>query len=167
MTLYLRLLKYIKPYVKRLVVAIVCIILAASANLYVPWIIKDIIDKVLANKDMTMLNTIAGGIVVVFLLRAVFLYGQTYLMSYIGQKVIIDIRAAVYAQLQRLSLSYYEKRQTGQLMSYITNDVAAVQGALVDSMIELVTEGMTLIGSISIMFYLHWQLTLLTLVTAP
>ena len=167
MTLYLRLLKYIKPYVKRLVVAIVCIILAASANLYVPWIIKDIIDKVLANKDMTMLNTIAGGIVVVFLLRAIFLYGQTYLMSYIGQKVIIDIRAAVYAQLQRLSLSYYEKRQTGQLMSYITNDVAAVQGALVDSMIELVTEGMTLIGSISIMFYLHWQLTLLTLVTAP
>ena len=167
MTLYLRLLKYIKPYVNRMVVAIICIILAASANLYVPWIIKDIIDEVLANKDMTMLNTIAGGIVVVFFLRAIFLYGQTYLMSYIGQKVIIDIRAAVYAQLQRLSLSYYEKRQTGQLMSYITNDVAAVQGALVDSMIELVTEGMTLIGSISIMFYLHWQLTLLTLVTAP
>lgn len=167
MTLYLRLLNYIKPYKKRLIVAIVCIILAASANLYVPWIIKDIIDEVLANKDMTMLNAIASGIVVVFLLRAIFLYGQTYLMSYIGQKVIIDIRAAVYRHLQCLSLSYYEKRQTGQIMSYITNDVAAVQGALVDSMIELVTEGMTLIGSISIMFYLHWQLTLLTLVTAP
>jgi len=166
-TLYLRLLNYIKPYKKRLIVAIVCIILAASANLYVPWIIKDIIDEVLANKDMTMLNAIASGIVVVFLLRAIFLYGQTYLMSYIGQKVIIDIRAAVYRHLQCLSLSYYEKRQTGQIMSYITNDVAAVQGALVDSMIELVTEGMTLIGSISIMFYLHWQLTLLTLVTAP
>lgn len=167
MTSYLRLLNYIKPYVKRMVLAIVCIILAASANLYVPWIIKDIIDEVLATKDMSMLNAIAGGIVVVFLLRAIFLYGQTYLMSYIGQKVIIDIRAAVYYKLQYLSLSYYEKRQTGQLMSYITNDVAAVQGALVESMIDLVTEGMTLIGSISIMFYLHWQLTLLTLVTAP
>jgi len=167
MTLYLRLVKYIKPYIKRMIVAIVCIILAASANLYVPWIIKDIIDQVLANKDMSMLNKIASGIVVVYFLRAIFLFGQTYLMSYIGQKIIIDIRAAVYRQLQRLSLSYYEKRRTGQLMSYITNDVAAVQGALVDSMIELVTEGMTLIGSISIMFYLHWQLTLLTLVTAP
>lgn len=164
---YIRLLKYIKPYLQRMVVAIVCIILAASANLYVPWILKDIIDEVLTSKDMSMLNTIASGIVVVFFLRGIFFYGQTYLMSYIGQKVIIDIREAVYRQLQRLSLSYYEKRQTGQLMSYVTNDVAAVQGALVESMIELVTEGMTLIGSLVAMFYLHWQLSLLTLITAP
>ena len=167
MTLYLRLLKYIKPYLKRMALAIICIILAASANLYVPWILRDIIDQVLASKDMAKLNVIAAGIVVVFFLRAIFLFGQTYLMSFIGQRIIIDIREAVYRHMQRLSLSYYEKRRTGQLMSYITNDVAAVQGALVESMIELVTEGMTLIGSLSIMFYLHWQLTLLTLITAP
>ena len=167
MKMYLRLLKYINPYIKRMVLAICCIILAASANLYVPWILRDIIDDVLATKDMGMLNAIASGIVLVFFLRAIFLYGQTYLMSYIGQKVIIDIRETVYRHLQRLSLSYYEKRQTGQLMSYITNDVAAVQGALVESMIELVQEGMTLVGSLAVMFYLHWQLTLLTLVTAP
>lgn len=167
MTIYLRLLQYVKPYVKRMIIAIFCIILAASANLYVPWILRDIIDEVLASKNMSMLNAIASGIVVVFFLRGVFFFGQTYLMSYIGQKVIIDIREAVYRHLQRLSLSYYEKRQTGQLMSYITNDVAAVQGALVESMIELVTESMTLIGSLAIMFYLHWQLTLLTLITAP
>lgn len=164
---YVRLLKYIKPYLQRMFVAIVCILFAASANLYVPWILRDIIDEVLTTKNMSMLNTIAGGIVVVFFLRGIFFYGQTYLMSYIGQKVIIDIREAVYRHLQRLSLSYYEKRQTGQLMSYITNDVAAVQGALVESMIELVTEGMTLIGSLAAMFYLHWQLSLLTLITAP
>ena len=167
MTIYLRLLEYIKPYLPRVVVAIVCIILAASANLFVPWILRDIIDEVLTSKNMSMLNTIASGIVVVFFLRGIFFFGQTYLMSYIGQKVIIDIREAVYCQMQKLSLSYYEKRQTGKLMSYITNDVAAVQGALVESMIELFTEGMTLIGSLSAMFYLHWQLTLLTLVTAP
>lgn len=167
MTTYVRLLQYIKPYLKRMAIAIVCILLAASGNLYVPWILRDIIDKVLASKDMGMLNKIAGGIVVVFLLRGIFFYGQTYLMSYIGQKVIIDIRENVYRHLQRLSLSYFEKRQTGQIMSFITNDVAAVQGALVESMIELVTEGMTLIGSLAAMFYLHWQLSLLTLVTAP
>ncbi len=164
---YTRLLQYIKPYLHRMVVAILCIIMAASASLYVPWILKDIIDEVLANKDMSMLNAIAGGIIVVFFLRGIFFYGQTYLMSYIGQKVIIDIREAVYRHMQRLSLSYYEKRQTGQLMSYITNDVAAVQGALVENMIEMVTEGMILIGSLGAMFYLHWQLSLLTLITAP
>ncbi|GMB01299.1 lipid A export permease/ATP-binding protein MsbA [Pelosinus sp. IPA-1] len=167
MTIYLRLLQYVKPYLPRMIAAIFCIILAASANLYVPWILKGVIDDVLTTKNMTMLNTIAIGIVIVYFLRGIFFYGQTYLMSYIGQKVIIDIREGVYRHLQRLSLSYYEKRQTGKIMSYITNDVAAVQGALVESMIELVTEGMTLIGSLGAMFYLHWKLSLLTLVTLP
>lgn len=167
MKLYLRLLNYIHPYLSRLAVAIVCILVAASANLYVPWIIKDVIDGVLASKDMAMLNTITAGIVVVFLVRGIFFYGQTYLMSYIGQKVIIDIREAVYRHLQRLSLSYYEKRQTGAIMSHITNDVAALQNALVDSVIELFTEGMVLLGSMATMFYLHWKLSLLTCITLP
>jgi len=167
MTIYVRLLQYIKPYIPRMIVAIFCIILAASANLYVPWILRDVIDEVLTTKNMSLLNTIAIGIVIVFLLRGIFFYGQTYLMSYIGQKVIIDIRESVYRHLQHLSLSYYEKRQTGKIMSYITNDVAAVQSALVESMIEMVTEGATLIGSLGAMFYLHWKLSLLTLVTLP
>jgi subfamily B ATP-binding cassette protein MsbA len=150
-----------------MIVAIVCILLAASANLYVPWILREVIDEVLSTKDMTTLNTIAIGIVIVYFLRGIFFFGQTYLMSYIGQKVIIDIREGIYRHLQRLSLSYFEKRRTGKIMSYITNDVAAVQGALVDSMIELFTEGMTLVGSLGAMFYLHWKLSLLTLVTLP
>ena len=69
---YKRLLLYIKPYLKRLGLAIICIILAAAANLYLPWIIKDMIDKVLMDKDMMMLNLIAIGIVVVFLFRGIF-----------------------------------------------------------------------------------------------
>lgn len=167
MTVYLRLMSYIKPYFTRLVLAIFCIIMATGGNLYVPWIIRDVIDKVLTNKDMTMLNFIAFGIIAIFFARGIFSYGQTYLMSYVGQKVIIDIREEIYRHIQRLSLSYYEKRQTGAIMSYITNDVSAVQGALVDSVIELVTEGMTLIGSMALMFYLDWKLSLLTFITLP
>lgn len=167
MNTYKRLISYIKPYLPRLAVAIVCIIAAASANLYVPWVIKEVIDKVLAEKDMMMLNAIAAAIIVVYLLRGIFYYGQTYLMSYIGQRVVIDIRQAVYRHMQRLSLSYYEKRKTGTMMSYITNDVAALQGALVESVIEMVTEAAILLGSLTMMFYLHWKLTMLTLITLP
>ena len=127
MTNYKRLLMFIKPYLPRLLAAVVCIVLAAAANLYVPWIIKNIIDEVLANKDMAMLNTIAVGIVVVFFFRGIFYYGQTYLVSYIGQHVIIDVREVLYRKFQQLQLAYYEKRQTGNVMSYITNDVAALQ----------------------------------------
>ena len=167
MPTYLRLLAYIKKYFLRLVVAIICIIMASGANLYVPWILKDVIDKVLVSKDMTMLNTIAAGIIVVFFFRGIFFFGQTYLMSYIGQKVIIDLREEMYRHLQRLSLSFYEQRQTGELMSYVTNDVSAVQSGIVDNMIELVTESSILIGSLVFMFYLDWKLSLLTLVTLP
>ncbi|WP_110954107.1 lipid A export permease/ATP-binding protein MsbA [Anaerosinus massiliensis] len=167
MSTYKRLLFYMKPYMPRFTVAILCIIFAAAGNLYVPWIMKDVIDEVLAQKNMTMLNTIAVGIVIVFFFRGIFFYGQTYLMSYIAQRVIIDIREDLYKHLQTLSLAYYEKRKTGTIMSYITNDVAALQAALVSSMVEIVQEGAILIGSLATMFFLHWKLSLLTMITVP
>ena len=164
---YKRLLNYMRPYLKRLFLAVICIVLAAGANLYVPWIIKDMIDKVLADKDMTMLNIISVGIVVVFFFRGIFYYGQSYLVSFIGQRVIIDVREVLFRKFQRMPLSYFDRHQTGETMSYITNDVSAMQAALVDNLIEMVTEGSILIGSIVLMFYLDWKLSLLTLIVIP
>lgn len=164
---YMRLLAYIKPYTRRLALAVVCIIMAAGANLYLPWIIKDMIDDVLMSKDMVMLNLIAAGILVVMFTRGVFYYGQSYLVSYVGQRVIIDVRSVLFRKFQRMPLSYYDKQQTGTVMSYITNDVAVMQSAIVDNLIELVTEGSVLIGSLAMMIYLDWKLSLLTLMTIP
>ena len=164
---YTRLLAYMRPYVKKFGLAIVCIILASAANLYVPWIIKDMIDDVLADKNMALLNAICIGIVVIFFLRGIFYFGQSYLVSYIGQKVIIDVREVMFRKFQRMPLAYYDRHQTGEIMSYVTNDVAAIQSALVDNLIDLVTEGCILIGSLALMFYLDWKLSLLTLVVIP
>ena len=164
---YIRLMNYIRPYVKHLAFAIVCIVLAAAANLYVPWIIKDMIDKVLMERDMAMLNLIAVGIVVVFFFRGIFYYGQSYLVSFVGQRVVIDIREALFEKFQRMPLAYFDRHQTGEIMSYVTNDVQALQNALVDKLIELVTESSVLVGSIVLMFYLDWKLTLITLITVP
>lgn len=164
---YRRLLQYMRPYLKELILAVICIVIAAGCNLYLPWIIKDIIDKVLTNKDMMMLNMICIGIVVVFLVRGVFFFGQSYLVSYIGQKVIIDVREVMFRKFQRMPMAYFDRHQTGETMSFITNDVAAIQSALVDQLIEMVTEGSILIGSIVMMLYLDWKLTLLTLVVIP
>lgn len=164
---YRRLLQYMRPYLKELILAVICIVIAAGCNLYLPWIIKDMIDKVLTNKDMIMLNMICIGIVVVFLVRGVFFFGQSYLVSYIGQKVIIDVREVMFRKFQRMPMAYFDRHQTGETMSFITNDVAAIQSALVDQLIEMVTEGSILIGSIVMMLYLDWKLTLLTLVVIP
>lgn len=164
---YRRLLQYMRPYLKELILAVICIVIAAGCNLYLPWIIKDMIDKVLTNKDMMMLNMICIGIVVVFLVRGVFFFGQSYLVSYIGQKVIIDVREVMFRKFQRMPMAYFDRHQTGETMSFINNDVAAIQSALVDQLIEMVTEGSILIGSIVMMLYLDWKLTLLTLVVIP
>lgn len=164
---YKRLLMYIRPYLKRLFVAILFIVLAASANLYLPWIIKDMVDDVLAAKNMMMLNFIAVSIVVVFVFRGIFYYGQSYLVSYIGQRVVIDIREVLFRKFQRLPIAYFDKHQTGETMSYLTNDVNAMQNALVDNLIEAVTESAILVGSLIMMVYLDWKLSLLTLVVIP
>ena len=162
-----RLLQYILPYNKTLLVAVICIMAAAGTNLYVPMIIKDMIDKVLAEKDMLMLNGIAIAIVVLFFFRGVFYFGQSYLVSFVGERVIIDVRDILFKKFQHMGLAYYDKKQTGEVMSYITNDVAAMQNAIINNLIELVTEGSILIGSLGMMVYLDWKLSLLTLITIP
>ena len=150
MNLYKRILSYIKPYLHVLFAAF-----------------RDMIDKVLSAKDAYMLNMISVSIVIIFFLRGIFLYGQNYLMSYVGQHVIIDIRGEVFRKLQRLSMSFYDKNKTGTIMSYVTNDVNALQGAMVDNTIELVTESIILVGSVCAMIYLDWKLTLFTILTFP
>ena len=131
MNLYKRILSYIKPYLHVLFAALVCTMLAAAGNLYLPWIFRDMIDKVLSAKDAYMLNMISVSIIIIFFLRGIFLYGQNYLMS------------------------------------YVTNDVNALQGAMVDNTIELVTESIILVGSVCAMIYLDWKLTLFTILTFP
>ena len=164
---YKRLLMYIKPYIKRLILALFWIGMAAGANLCLPWIIKDMIDDVLMSKNMMMLNLIAVGILVVMFVRGVFYYGQSYLVSYVGQRVIIDVRSILFRKFQRMPLAYFDRQQTGTVMSYITNDVAAMQSAIVDNLIDLVTEASILIGSLCMMMYLDWKLSMLTLMTIP
>ena len=130
-------------------------------------IIKDMVDQVLKEKNTEMLNYIVISIIVVFIIRGIAFYGQSYLMNYVGQRVIIDIRKAVFEKLQRLSLDFYDKNKTGTIMSYVTNDVNALQSAMVENVVEMVTESVILIASIVMMIYLDWRLFLVTFSTFP
>ena len=167
MNLYFRALKYVKPYLFRGLCAAICTVIAAGGTAYLPWIIKDMVDQVLKEKNTDMLNYIVVSIIVVFIIRGVAYYGQSYLMNYVGQRVIIDIRKAVFEKLQRLSLSFYDKNKTGTIMSYVTNDVNALQSAMVENVVEMVTESVILIASIVMMIYLDWRLFLVTFSTFP
>lgn len=164
---YRRLLRFVLPYKKRLVAAVICMAFSGASNVVVPWLIKDVIDKVLANKDTVTLNLIVIGILVLFLFRGFFYFGERYLMSFVGQKIVNDIREKLYRHLQTLSLSYFDRRKTGNIMSNLTNDVSALQTAIAGNLISFVQEAVILVGSLVSMFALYWKLTLLTLVIVP
>ena len=122
--------------------------MTAAANLYVPWIVRDVIDKVFSDKNSGLLNLIAVGIIVIFFARGIFYYGQSYLMNYVGESIVIDVRSKVFRKLMELDTRFYDRNKLGTIMSYVTNDVQALQAAMVDNSIEIITETSVLIGSI-------------------
>ena len=164
---YKRLLSYLWPYKKLLILSVVFMLFVALSNLVVPWIIKDVIDQVLEQKDLRMLYLVIVAILVTFFIRALTTFGHRYLMGYIGQAVIMDIRNVLYHHLQVLSISYYDRRRTGDIMSNLTNDIAALQTAIVVDFISLVQESAIFIGSFASMIYLQWKLTVLCLIIVP
>ena len=167
MNRYKQLLAFIGPYKMRLALGVFCMIVAAMGYLVVPWLIRNVVDEVLQDKNMAMLTIIVMAILVIFLIRGFATYGQNYTMAYVGQRVVIDIRETLFKHLQRLDQAYFDRRKTGIIMSNITSDVGALQQAIVDNLISFMTEGVTLVGSLVFMFYLDWKLSLLTLIIVP
>lgn len=164
---YLRLLRYFKPYSGYLIAAILCLLVSTAANLTIPWVIKSIVDQVLIKKSMAMLNFVAVGTAIAFFVKGIFFYGQVHFMSYATQKVLADLREEIYCHLQKLSLDYFEKKRTGEIISTLTNDIALLQGILSNGVIEWFTESFTFIGALIFIFYIHWKLALLTIIAFP
>ena len=167
MNTYLRLLQQIKPYWERIVLSLICMILSSAGTLSVLFIIQQVVDKVLIKQDFQQLNLVALLTIVIFFVRSVAIYGQNYLTSYVGQRVIANLRDIMFRHMQKFSLAYYERRRTGAMMSRMINDVGVLQSAITAGVIDVVTESLNLIGAIGIMVYMDWKLSLLTLLTMP
>ena len=135
---------------------------AASA-----FLVKPVLDDVFFKKDLVMLKLIPLAIIGIFILKGLFDYGQSYLMSYVGQRIIADLREKIYNHLQSLSLSFFTRNPTGILMSRITNDVNLVQGAVTDAVTGLLKDVFTIVGLVSVIFYRDWKLAFVAMVVFP
>lgn len=164
---YVRLLSYCRPYKMRLAAALACMALSAIFGIIPPWLIKNVVDDVLINKEYATLNILAFGIVLLYILKAVFGYGHMYLMTWVGQKVVIDIRLELYDHTQRLSLAKLYSKRSGEFLSRITNDVATLQNILASVVVDFVVQGCTFIGIICFLLFINWKLTLVTFVVTP
>ncbi|MGD9666614.1 MAG: ABC transporter ATP-binding protein [Synergistaceae bacterium] len=164
---YIRLLVYCKPYKMRLAAALACMILSSVFGIIPPWLIKNIVDDVLINKEASTLNLLAIGIITLYILKALFGYGHMYLMTWVGQKVVIDIRLELYDHTQRLSLAKLYSKRSGEFLSRITNDVAVLQNILASVVVDFVVQGCTFIGIICFLLFINWKLTLITFIVTP
>ena len=166
MKLFLRALKYLKPYWLYVLGALICVLMIALANVLIMPVVAEL-SKAIGVKNFVRLNFIALLGIALFFMRSVFSYGQIYLMSFSGQRVSTDMRIQVYKHLQNLSLDFFTKWKTGELMSRLTSDIATLQNAALISFTEILPQSLTLIGVLGYLFYLNWRLTLLLIVTTP
>ncbi|MBQ9881497.1 MAG: ABC transporter ATP-binding protein [Synergistes sp.] len=164
---YFRVLKYCVPYRKQLCYAIICMILAAAVSIIPPWLIKNVVDDVLIKKQMYMLNILCVSVVVLYVLKALLSYANLYLMTWVGQKVVIDIRLELYDHTQRLSLATLYSRRSGEFLSRITNDVATLQNILASAIIDFVVQGVTFVGIIGLLIFLNWRLMIICFLIIP
>ena len=162
-----RLLRFVRPYASRLAIASFCLLAVSVAGLVFPWIVRSLVDSVFVHHDEHALNVIALALFGVFILQAGFNFTQNYLLSWIGERVVADLRRQLFDHVQSLSMDFYSEHRTGELMSRITNDVNAVQNTVSGNLLSLLQQVVTLCGSLVIVFYLDWRLAMLMLVVSP
>ena len=156
--LYKRVLQYVKPYWKRMVLAVISAILLAAANTSLAWIIKKVMDDVFADKNLKMLTVIPFAIVLLYFFKGLFHYGQAYFMGHVAIKVVTDIRDKIYQHLQTLSLTFFTKNPTGVLISRIGNDTSLLQSTVSDSITSLLRNLLTIVGLTTYTFWVNWKL---------
>jgi subfamily B ATP-binding cassette protein MsbA len=167
MTVYRRMLEYVRPYTARLLLAMLFMVCVSAFHGSIAFLVKPALDDIFIKKDASRLSLIPLLVLGVYLAKAVFEFSQGYLMSGVGQRVIRDIRERLYRHLQSLSLSFYTRHPTGVLMSRVLNDVALMQGAVTDAVTGLIKDFFTGIFLIGVVFYRDWQLALIALVAFP
>ena len=161
----MRLFGYARPYRGRMIAAVAAMVVYAAGDAGQALLVKPIVDKTLVLG--TGVTLIAWGIVGVYLLKGIGSYISSYLMTGVGQRVVMDIRNALYRHILGQSAGFFALRAHGQLMSRIGNDVSQVQQAVSETMADLARESLTAVVLAGYLFYIDPRLTLFVLIVAP
>ncbi|HEY7150785.1 MAG TPA: ABC transporter ATP-binding protein [Solirubrobacterales bacterium] len=157
----------LRPYRKRVAITLVALVAATAAGLAPPYLAGRAIDSGIANGDVSALDLI----VAVFLVSAVTYwaatYTQTYLVGWVGQRALQDLREQIYTHLQGMSIGFFTRNRPGVLISRLTNDVEALDTLVTDGVVTLISSTLTLLGVVVILLLLDLQLALVTFVTFP
>ncbi len=162
-----RLYGVLQPYRSRLIIAMVGMVIVAGFNAAQAYMVKPLLDEIFVNKDRVLLNILPLALLAIFLIKGVFYFIYSYLLEWVGQCVIRDLRNRIYAHLNRLSLSFFHHTPTGELISRIVNDVSLLQGAVSHALIRILRDFVSVIGLLVVIFIMDWRLALMSLIFLP
>ncbi|ASF06655.1 putative ABC transporter ATP-binding/permease protein [Nocardia brasiliensis NBRC 14402] len=162
-----RIVRLFHPYRARLAAVAALVGLSSVVALASPFMLRAVLDDALPHGRTGLLTLLAAGMVAVAALTSVFGVLQTYISTTVGQDVMHDLRSAVYAQLQRMPLSFFTRTRTGEVQSRIANDIGGMQSTVTSTATSLVSNFTTVLAAIVAMIVLDWRLTLVSLVMLP
>jgi len=165
--IFKRLLQLAKPHASKFILAMLCMLVVGATTSALAFLVKPALDEIFLKRNSDMLKWIPVAVIVIYLIKGVCNYTQTILMSFIGQRVVADLRHNLYRRIQMQSLSFFTKNPTGILMSRITSDVACIQGAVSEAVTSLLKDSFTLICLVFVIFYRDWQLAIIAMFVFP
>ncbi|MCX5726166.1 MAG: ABC transporter ATP-binding protein [Candidatus Saganbacteria bacterium] len=166
MNLYFRLLKYLKPYWLEITGAVVSMFIVSACNVaIIPLVGK--FSQAISSKDFFVLNLAILGAVIAYFIKGLFTYAQLYLMSFSAQRVCTDLQIQIYKHLQDMSLDFFAKWHTGDMISRVLGDITTIKNSTVNVVTEFFPSVVTLIGVLSYLLYLNWRLTIIALIVLP
>ena len=162
-----RLLLLIKDQWFRLFIAMACMLLMAGSRSAISLLVKPVIDDVFVNKDVRMLMLIPLAVATMFFILGIAMYFQEYLMNYVGQNIVRQLRDGLYERIQDLPISFFQREKTGVLMSRVTNDVNVIKNMVSSVVTGSLRDIFTIIGLIFVIFYLDWEMALFAIIILP
>ncbi len=162
-----RVLMLLRPYRWQLVAATVLLIITNGLGLLFPLVIRSMLNTILGHHNEHLLNIVVLILLAIFILQAAFGALQGYLVTALGERLSFDLRTMLFRHLQRLPLSFFDSRRIGELMSRVTNDVTVLQTSLTNNVLPIVSQIVTLVGSIVIAVLINWRITLVILIVGP
>lgn len=162
-----RLLKLVRPYWGRVILAGILSLIVSGINGGLAWLVKPALDGIFLEKNKTLLVIMPLVVLILYLLRGVFFFFQSYLMRSIGAKIVRDMRNRLFGHLMYLPVGYYKKESTGSTLSRVTNDIGMLQNLLAYSIKDLFVESATVVALLTVAFYRRWDLALMAITVFP
>ncbi|MFO0775636.1 MAG: ABC transporter ATP-binding protein [Nitrospiraceae bacterium] len=167
MNYYRRFLPFLRPYFGRMAVATLCIAIVALLNLVMLRVVGRLWDVITVQRDYGGMMQLIWVFVAVVAIQGVVSVGHGYLLAWVSQHIMADFRQHVFRHLNGLSLSFFAKRRTGELLSRVMNDIGTIQNIVTDTPIDMIKQLVTFIGGVGFLFAMNWRLCLLILLLLP